>query len=139
MDKPVVEKSIEINASIEKVWRVFTDPVLTRHMGGEYLSDWKVGSSFQWKGKDGNLYTNGIILQIQPTKILKHNLFDLNDKEKLLSVITYEFSENAEKTVLTSKEVLNYELTKEQLQDASDGWDFALKAVKDTAESIETK
>jgi len=125
MDKPVIEKSIEINASIEKVWRVFTDPALTRHMGGEYVSDWKVGSSFQWKGKDGNLYTNGIILQIQPTK--------------LLSVITYEFSENAEKTVLTSKEVLNYELTKEQLQDASDGWDFALKAVKDTAESIETK
>jgi hypothetical protein len=46
MPKLFVEKSIEINAPASKVWRIFTDPVLTRQMGGEYVSDWKAGSSF---------------------------------------------------------------------------------------------
>jgi len=46
MSKFFIEDSIEISAPVSKVRRVFTDPVLTRQMGGEYVSDWKVGSPF---------------------------------------------------------------------------------------------
>jgi len=55
MSKFFIEDSIEISAPVSKVWRVFTDPVLTGQMGGEYVSDWKVGSPFGWKGLDGKM------------------------------------------------------------------------------------
>src|SRR5687768_13920664 len=92
MPKHFVEKSIEINAPVSKVWRVFTDPVLTRQMGGEYVSDWKVGSSLRWKGPDGRMLTNGTILNIEPEKLLQHNLFssDASSAGEITSVITYE-------------------------------------------------
>jgi uncharacterized protein YndB with AHSA1/START domain len=136
MAKPIIEKSIAINAPVKKAWSVFTDREVTRQMGGEYVSDWKVGSSFGWKGLNGKLLTTGKILQVEPEKLIKHELLDINDKSKLLSVITYTFSENGERTVLDAKEELNYEMTAEELKDASDGWDAALNAVKATAEKI---
>jgi uncharacterized protein YndB with AHSA1/START domain len=49
MPNDFVETSIEINAPVSKVWRVLTDLNLTRQMGGEYVSEWRVGSSFGWK------------------------------------------------------------------------------------------
>ena len=58
MPNNLIEKSVEINAPVSKVWRVFTDPVLTRQMGGEYVSEWEVGSSFSWKSLDGQILTN---------------------------------------------------------------------------------
>ena len=79
MSKLFVEKSIEINAPASKVWQVFTDPAITRQIGGEYVSDWKVGSSFGWKGLDGKMVTNGTILKIEPEKLLQHNLLTLLD------------------------------------------------------------
>ncbi|HZI25200.1 MAG TPA: SRPBCC domain-containing protein [Chryseolinea sp.] len=65
MEKRIITQSIEINAPVNKVWRVFTDPKVTRQMGGEYVTDWKVGSAFGWKGSDGKMYTNCSILQIE--------------------------------------------------------------------------
>jgi hypothetical protein len=37
------EKSVSINAPAAKIWRVFTDPAPSRRIGGEYVTDWKVG------------------------------------------------------------------------------------------------
>ena len=136
MDRPTIEKTIELNASIKKVWRVFIDPVVTRQMGGEYVSEWKDGSSLGWKGQDGMFYTNGTILKIETEKLIKHELLDLKDNSKLLAVITYEFKEIGERTILTTKEEINYEMTTDQIKDASDGWDQALNAVKETAEKL---
>ena len=136
MDRSIIEKTIEINAPVRKVWRVFTDPEVTKQMGGEYVSEWKAGSSLGWRGLDGTFYTNGTILKIEPEKLIKHELLDLKDKNKLLSVITYEFNENGERTILRAKEEIKYTMTTDQAKDISDGWDFALKAVKETAEKI---
>lgn len=91
MSKFVIEKSIEINAPVSKVWRVFTDPSLTRQMGGEYVSDWKVGSSFGWRTLDGKMVTNGTIMKILPDELLQNSL--LNSVGSTNSVITYEFDE----------------------------------------------
>ena len=136
MNTPVVRKTIEINASTKKVWSVFTNPDLTRKMGGEYVSEWKVGSSFGWKGKNSSLYTNGIILELEPGKLLKHSLLDLKDKNTLLSVITYEFVKNGAGTILSATEEINYKMTDHQFQEASEGWDAALQLVKYVAEQI---
>ena len=136
MDKSFIEKTIEINATPKILWRAFTDPLITRQMGGEYITDWKVGNSLSWKGMDGNIYTNGIILQIEPAKILQHNLFNPDEAEKILSVITYRLDDNKGSTTLFAKEELTVEMTDEEFEQASESWGFALKLVKDKAENL---
>ena len=136
MPNHFVEKSIEINAPVSKVWRVFTDPALTRQMGGEYVTEWKVGSSFSWKGLDGQILTNGSILKIEPEKLLQHNLFDSGaaSKESILSVITYEFNEQNGRTLLLAREEFSQPKNDEEYIDANEGWDVALQSVKAIAE-----
>ena len=126
----LLEKTIHINAAPAKVWEVFTHPAVSRRMGGEYVTDWQVGSAFGWKGIDGRMYTQGVILQIEKNKLLQHHLFN-PDGHSILSTITYELQDNNGSTLLRAKEdpVESYE-------DASAGWDAALQAVKDLAESI---
>jgi len=134
MPKTVLEKSIEINAPSAKVWRVFTDPVLTRQMGGEYVADWQVGGSFGWKGLDGKMYTEGTILQIEPEKRLQHNLFSPGQGREVASVITYDLHEKDGHTTLRSREEFTNPLNEKEYSDASEGWDTALLAVKELAE-----
>lgn len=97
-----IEKTIEIDAPVSRVWGVFTEPILTKQMGGEYVSDWKVGSSFGWKTSDGKMVTNGTVLKIVSEKILQHNL--LNAVGSIHSVITYEFVEKNHITILSARE-----------------------------------
>ena len=133
MSKSFIERRIEINAPVSRVWRVFTDPALTRRMGGEYVSEWKVGSSFGWKGPDGKMVTNGTILQIVPEQILQHQLLD--SVETINSVITYEFVEKDDVTTLHAKEEFARPITDEEYADSSECWDAALRAVKEVAEA----
>lgn len=132
----VIEKQVEINAPVENVWRVFTEPAITRQMGGEYATDWKVGSDFGWKGPDGTMYTYGKILQVEPERLIQHNLFDMEDKNTLLSVITYRFKGDGATTILSAREELHGEMPDDALAEASEGWDYALQAVKVTAEKL---
>lgn len=134
MNTQTIEQTINIKASAARVWRVFTDPSLTRQMGGEYVSDWKVGSSFGWKGKGSTMYTYGLILELEPERYLKHSLLDKKDNNRLLSEISYELKEQGGMTTISAKEVLYYETSEEQLKDAAAGWDSALQAVKGIAE-----
>ena len=132
----VIQHDIEVNASADKVWHVFINPAVSRAMGGEYVSDWSAGGSIGWKGKDGKMYTKGSILQIDPGKFLKHDLRQMDDTNALLSVITYKFTESNGTTVVSACEELNYPVDDGQLEDLTDGWDFALLAVKDIAEKL---
>jgi uncharacterized protein YndB with AHSA1/START domain len=132
MPNQFVESSIEINAPVSKVWRVFTDPILTREMGGEYVSDWKVGSSFGWKGPEGEMLTNGSIVEIAPEKLLQHNLFGADGST--LSVITYEFSEKDGHTTIRAREDFSHSIDEAAYFDAIAGWEAALHAVKEIAE-----
>lgn len=132
MSKSFIEKSIEINAPVSKVWRVFTDPVLTRQMGGEYVSDWSVGSSFGWRGLDGKLLTNGTILKIEPEKLLQHTL--LNSVGSTGSIITYELAEKNNVTTLHAREDFTSSITNEEYEDSAEGWDVALHTLRDTVE-----
>ena len=135
MNKSFIEKTIEINVTPAKLWRVFTDPAITRQMGGEYVTDWQIGSSFSWKGNDGNIYTNGAILQLEPERILQHNLFNPGEETNVLSVITYQMEKKDAVTVLNAREDYSFELTAKEYEDASAGWDFALAILKETAEN----
>ena len=130
-----IEKQITIDVTPDKVWRVFTQPALTQQLGGEYLTEWSIGSPFGWKGLHEKINTIGTILQLEPTKLLQHNLVNAEDRiEK--SIITYRFESRYGSTTLTVREDFKYDMTDTELEEANAGWDNALMAIKDAAESI---
>jgi hypothetical protein len=63
----------------------------------------EVGNHMGWKGKDGSMYTNGIILQIEKEELIKHSLLD--DKKEVLSVISYSFVSEGDQTTRHAQEV----------------------------------
>ena len=132
----LIKKSITISATPANVWRVFTDPVVTKKMGGHYVSTWKVGDSLQWKGEDGKFYTYGIILEIEPDRLLKHSLYDLKTKTRVTSIITYRLENKNSYTVLHAEEELAYDMREEPFDEALEGWDMALSSVKEIAEGL---
>jgi uncharacterized protein YndB with AHSA1/START domain len=133
----LIKKSITISATPHQVWRVFTDPAVTRKMEGQYVSTWKVGESLGWKGEDGKMYTYGIILELVPDQLLKHNLYDLKTKTRVTSVITYTFENKESYTILHAEEELTFDMRDDQFEEALEGWDMALATVKEAAETIE--
>jgi len=135
----LIKKSITITASPHEVYRVFTDPKVTMLMGGHYVSTWKKGESLQWKGDDGKLYSHGIILELEPDKLLKHSLYDMKTKERITSYITYHFEDMGKYTILHAEEALTYDMRDDQFEEALEGWDMALDTVKEIAERKEIK
>lgn len=136
MPNNYIEKVIDINAPVSKVWRVFTDPFLSRQLGGEYVSEWKVGSSFSWKGLDGQQLTNGSIVTIEPEKLLQHRLLssDETSAESEISVITYKFEEANGRTTLRAREDFSHPVSDEEFDGVAEGWESALQSVKEIAE-----
>ncbi len=136
MSKSTIEKSITINAPVETVWRVFTDPTVTSKMGGKYVTDWKVGSDFGWMGNDGVMYTRGALLDLKKYELIQHDLFDAEDTGEVTSVITYKFTKQGDKTLLSGTEGPTDDLDEEEYADAVADWDDALKTVKEIAEKL---
>lgn len=134
MENRVIEKTIEIKAPISKVWRVFADSEITKQMGGYYATDWEIGSFFGFTKTDGNIATSGILLEYQQELLIKHSLFEPNSKT-VMAVLTYEFQEKDGHTFLAGREELTQPLDKAAFEDASTGWELALKAVKEIAET----
>ena len=132
----LIKKSIVIHAWPQSVWRVFTEPAVTKKMGGHYVSTWKVGEPLEWKADDGKLYTYGIILDLEPNRFLKHSLYDMKTKSKVTSVITYTLEQKENQTILHAEEELAYDMREEQFEEALDGWDMALESVKEIAEKV---
>lgn len=134
MPNTLIKKTITITASAHEVWRVFTDPKVTMLMEGQYVSSWKKGETLQWKGEDGKLYSYGIILEIEPDKLLKHSLYDMKTKERITSTITYRFEDMGKYMILHAEEELAFDMRDDQFEEALEGWDLALDTVKEIAE-----
>jgi hypothetical protein len=106
-------------------------------MGGHYVSAWKKGESLQWKDEDGKLNSYGIILELEPDRLLKHSLYDMKTKERITSVITYRFEGKGKYTILHAEEELTFDMRDDQFEEALEGWDMALDTVKEIAERKE--
>ncbi len=132
----LIQKSIIITATPHQVWRVFTDPAITRQMGGQYISTWKVNESLGWKAEDGKMYTHGIILEVIPDQRLKHSLYDLKTKTRVTSVISYTLESRDTSTILHAEEELTFDMREDQFEEALEGWDMALDTIKELAEKI---
>ena len=132
-----IEKSIEIAKPAIDVWQAFVDPNVSRRMGGEYVSDWEVGSSIGWKDLDGRVLTSGKILKLEAGKALKHNVFrDVDGLPTLASVITYELRGRQDgKTTLLARESFAEAQDAKSFAEADKGWDAALAKLKAAVEA----
>ena len=78
-----IKASISIKASPTKVWEALTRSEYTRQymFGCDAISDWKPGSTLEWKGKlEGKdvIFVTGQIIKIIPEKVLEYTVIDPN-------------------------------------------------------------
>ena len=132
--------SIDINASIEKVWFTLTDKEMIKQYfwGTETNTDWQKGSPISFTGTwEGTTYEDkGLILEIEKEKIFKHSYWssfwgtDYNPED--LSIITYEVSTNGSQTTLS---VTQEGFKDEQSREHSVGnWKSILDNIKNLVE-----
>ncbi len=105
-----ITNSILVNASLEKVWDVLTNPEMTKKymFGCETISDWKPGSKLLWKmNYNGQelIAVTGIIKDIQPGNLLIYTTFDPNsgmeDIPENHLTVTYSLENKNGNTLLT--------------------------------------
>ncbi len=112
---------------------MFNDPQFTRQMGGEYISEWTVGSQLGWMGLNGQMLTKGTILKIEKERLLQHNLF-YPDKNEVMAIITYELFEQDGQTAVTIQEDFINPITAQEKSNSEEGWKAALTMVKELFE-----
>ena len=147
MSKLFVDKSIEINAPISKVWEILTAPAYTAQWAPEFNgespfrleSDWRLGSPVFWKDQAGKTIVEGNVTALEPGKLLRFTVFDVRSERPPVTEedgITFHFSQKDGKTML---QVLQGDFSNmpegEKFRDMSaEIWDHVLLKVKGLAE-----
>ncbi len=145
-----VQNTIDIQAPASKVWDVLVNPEQTKKymFGCETISDWKVGSTLEWKmiyeGKE-MVPVKGTILEIELAKKLKYTVIDPTASypdipENHLNVL-YTLEEKDGVTTLTVTQD-GFENAAEgekrylDVYNKGDGWNPILVQIKALAEAI---
>ncbi len=146
----LVKNIITINAPAKKVWDVLTNPEQTKKymFGCETVSDWKPGSTLEWKGTyEGKemVFVKGKIADIQPENLLAYTTFDPNntameDKPENYLTVTYDLKEENGVTVLKVTQgdynkVADGETRYKEAYNNGEGWNPILVEIKKIAEA----
>ncbi|CAN5536183.1 hypothetical protein BH10BAC5_BH10BAC5_05530 [soil metagenome] len=146
-----VTSIITINAPAAKVWDALVNPDQTKKymFGCETVSDWKPGSTLDWKGSyDGKeiVFVKGKILEIEPEMKLIYTVIDPNSgmediPENYLSV-TYNLKEENNLTLLTViqdgfENAADGQKRYEDTYNKGEGWNPILVQIKKIAEGTE--
>lgn len=146
----LVKNKITINAPAKKVWDVLTNPEQTKKymFGCETVSDWKPGSTLEWKGNyEGKemVFVKGKIVNIIPKKLLVYTTIDPNnpaieDKPENYLTVTYDLKEENGVTVLTVTQgdynkVADGESRYKEASNDGEGWNPILVEIKKIAEA----
>ncbi|HEX6223379.1 MAG TPA: SRPBCC family protein [Chryseolinea sp.] len=136
----IAKASTNISAPASRVWDALTNPDVIRQyfFGTQAVSDWKEGSSLEFKGEwEGKKYVDkGVILKSEPEKLFQYTYLssfsNLPDLPENYANITYELYEENGETALTVKQenVANEEVRKHSEQN----WATVLKNLKDLLE-----
>jgi len=150
MPKLFVEKTIEINAPVTKVWDALTQVKNTSQWAEEFSgggpkfhieSEWKPGSPVLWKSEDGSTTAEGNVTAVEPLKLLRYTVFDVrSEKPKVTEEdgITYELNEQNGKTTL---KILQGDFSsmadgEKYHRLTAENWDRVLPKVKAIAEKL---
>jgi uncharacterized protein YndB with AHSA1/START domain len=136
----IAKASTNISAPASRVWDALTNPDIIKQyfFGTQAISDWKEGSSLEFKGEwDGKKYVDkGVILKSEPEKLFQYTYLssfsNLPDLPENYANITYELLEEDGETTVTVKQenVANEEVRKH----SEENWGNVLKALKDLLE-----
>ena len=80
-----VDRSIEIEASPLRVWKVLTKPEFTAIWAKEFgatgpiESDWSQGSEVRWRNAKGEVYVRGNVIAVIPQTLLKFTVCDVSN------------------------------------------------------------
>lgn len=130
----IIKEEVFFKAKAEKVWDLLTNPVMTKQymFGCEVISDWKVGSAIEWKGKTENgeevIYVKGEILEYEAGKKVVSTMFDPNSDMKDIPEnyvnLTYELEEKEEGTLLTliQGDFTGAENAQKRYEESKAGW-----------------
>ncbi len=132
---------LNINASAEKVWNALTNPEKVKlwQYGSVLTTDWKIGNTIifttEWQGQVFKQW--GIVLQFEPFKILKYNLFaprpDLEYKPENYFEMEYLLTEQENGTELKIVQTDNRIGTKQEAEQGEEN--TILKMLKDLIEN----
>ena len=145
MSRLFIDKTIEINAKVEKVWDVLTKSEKTKLWVGEFSpgmileSDWKLGSPVIWKEAGSKIVVEGNVTKIEPLKLLRVTVFDVETGRMPVADddgMTFELMSQGNKTILhvmhgdfaVSKETEKY------YQMTLDAWNKIVPKIKEMAE-----
>ena len=147
MPKLFVDKSIEINAPIARVWEVLTERDFTAEWAPEFSggspfhieSEWKINSPVLWKDSQEKTIVEGNVTALEPRKLLRFTVFDVRSEKPSIHKedgITYQLSEKDGKTRL---HILQGDFSAmsngEKYRDMSaEVWERVLPKVKELAE-----
>lgn len=149
MSQPLFVKNvITINASTATVWDALVNPVQTKKymFGCETVSDWKPGSSLEWKGEyEGKemVFVKGHIIEIKPEKFLSYTTIDphsnIDDVSENYLTVTYDLKPENGHTVLTVTQgdyskVAEGERRYQEAWNNGEGWNPILVQIKQLAE-----
>jgi uncharacterized protein YndB with AHSA1/START domain len=135
-----LDLAIEINASLEQVWKVLTSPEYIKKYlyGTTAISEWKKGSSLVFKGEwEGVPYEEkGTILEFQKPELFKYSYFTafygIPDLPENYSIIMNKLTE--------ANGIVKLHLTQtgftseEKLKHSHESWTQCLESIKSLAE-----
>lgn len=138
-----IEKAVIIDAHISEVWKVLTEPQLSRKWIQEWWpemealqSDWKVDSPVVWNLKDGSTGADGKVLNAEPYKLLTFS-FRINEPNtSRQEIISYKLEERENHTYLLVV-VGDYGDTPEHEQcypGAQESWEKSMQLIKELSE-----
>jgi uncharacterized protein YndB with AHSA1/START domain len=149
MSQPLFVKNvITINAPADTVWDALVNPAQTKKymFGCETISDWKPGSSLEWKGEyEGKemVFVKGHIIEIKPGKFLSYTTIDphsgIDDTSENYLTVTYELAPENGHTVLTVTQgdyakVAEGERRYQEAWNNGEGWNPILVQIKQLVE-----
>lgn len=138
----IAKATTTIHAPASKVWEALTKPELIKQylFGTEAVSDWKTGSTIEFKGlwEDKPYVDKGIILQSLPEKLFQYTYYSpfsgLEDAPENYTNVSYELDESEEGT--TTLTIRQENIQDERMQKQSEeNWSMVLDNLKDLLEN----
>lgn len=143
-EEMVVTDSITIDAPQSRVWETLVSPAMTRKymFDCEAVSDWKPGSTLEWKGAtDGKVYVKGNVVEIDEGKYLRYTVFDPNGNMKDIPsnylTVDYRLSDQDGRTLLevSQGDFAAVENGQKRYEDTVNGWGMTMQRIKEIAEA----
>ncbi|MGZ4043763.1 MAG: SRPBCC domain-containing protein [Bacteroidia bacterium] len=149
MEPLIITNSIAINSNPLKVWDALVNPGQTKKymFGCETVSDWKEGSTLDWKGSYNGkemTFVTGKIVKIDPGKYLAYTTFDPNSTMENIPEnhlkVTYTLSPEKGGTMLTVTQgdyntVAEGKKRYEESYNNGEGWNPILVEIKKLTEA----